>query len=66
VDASPPNWRHEPDTALPCAVTVALFMLSADWRMQDGFEDNIQRLTTGLETGQVLTARAPAPHAGHP
>jgi hypothetical protein len=47
-------------------VTVALFMLSADWRMQDGFEDNIQRLTTGPETGQVLTARAPAPHAGHP
>ena len=43
-----------------------LFMLAADWRMQDGFEDNIRRLTTGPETGQVLTARAPAGHAGHP
>jgi hypothetical protein len=41
-------------------------MLAADWRMQDGFEDNIERLTTGPETGQVLTARAPAAHAGHP
>jgi len=38
-----------------------LFMLSADWRMQDGFEDNIQRLTTGPKTGQVLTAPAPTP-----
>jgi sugar lactone lactonase YvrE len=43
-----------------------LFMLAADWRMQDGFEDNINRLITGPETGQVLTARAPAAHAGHP
>src|SRR6266545_3474721 len=43
-----------------------LFMLAAEWRMQDGFEDNVERLTTGPETGQVLTARAPRPHAGHP
>jgi sugar lactone lactonase YvrE len=43
-----------------------LFMLAADWRMRGGFEDNIKRLTTGPETGQVLTARAPAAHAGHP
>ena len=43
-----------------------LFVLAADWRMPDGFEDNIKRLTTGPETGQVLTARAPAAHAGHP
>jgi sugar lactone lactonase YvrE len=43
-----------------------LFMLAADWRRQDGFEDNIERLLTGPETGQVRTARAPAPHAGHP
>jgi sugar lactone lactonase YvrE len=43
-----------------------LFMLAADWRMQDSFEDNIKRLMTGPETGQVLTARAPAAHAGHP
>jgi sugar lactone lactonase YvrE len=43
-----------------------LFMLSADWRMQDGFEDNIERLLTGPPTGQVNVARAPAAHAGHP
>ncbi|MGH3660080.1 MAG: SMP-30/gluconolactonase/LRE family protein, partial [Micromonosporaceae bacterium] len=43
-----------------------LFMLSADWRMQDGFEDNIERLLTGPPTGQVTIVRAPAAHAGHP
>jgi sugar lactone lactonase YvrE len=43
-----------------------LFVLAADWRLQDGFEDNIRRLTTGPETGQVVTARAPAARAGHP
>lgn len=43
-----------------------LFMLSADWRNQDGFEDNIDRLLTGPETGKVSTARAPAAHAGRP
>jgi hypothetical protein len=34
--------------------------------MQDGFEDNITRLTTGPATGQVRTAGAPAAHTGHP
>jgi sugar lactone lactonase YvrE len=43
-----------------------LFVLAADWRMQGGFEDNIKRLTTGPETGQVVTTRAPAAHAGRP
>ena len=33
-----------------------LFMLVADWRMSDGFEDNITRLTEGPPTGQLLTA----------
>ena len=37
-----------------------LFMLAADWRMEEGFEDNIARLTQGPRTGQVLTAPAPA------
>ena len=37
-----------------------LFMLVADWRMGDGFEDNLERLPTGPATGQVRTARAPA------
>ena len=42
-----------------------LFMLTADWRMSEGFEDNIARLTSS-RTGSVLTARAPAPAAGWP
>jgi hypothetical protein len=43
-----------------------LFMLVADWRIADSPDDNITRLTTGQRTGQVLTAWAPAPHAGWP
>jgi sugar lactone lactonase YvrE len=43
-----------------------LFMLLADWRPGDGFEDNIRRLTSGPRTGRILTAPAPAPRAGWP
>src|SRR5262245_33920844 len=43
-----------------------LFMLTADWRMSEGFADNIARLTSGPRTGRVLTAPAPAPGAGWP
>jgi len=43
-----------------------LFMLAADWRMNAGFEDNIERLLHGPETGRVLVGHAPAPHAGRP
>jgi sugar lactone lactonase YvrE len=43
-----------------------LFMLVADWRVQDSPADNIARLTTGPRTGQVLTATAPARRAGWP
>jgi sugar lactone lactonase YvrE len=43
-----------------------LFMLAADWRMSEGFEENIARLTQGPRTGQVLTAPAPAAGAGWP
>ena len=43
-----------------------LFMLAADWRMSEGFEENIARLTQGPRTGQVLTAPAPAPGVGRP
>jgi sugar lactone lactonase YvrE len=43
-----------------------LFMLTADWRMDEGFEDNIARLTTGPRTGRLLTAPAPAAGAGYP
>jgi sugar lactone lactonase YvrE len=43
-----------------------LFMLAADWRMTEGFEENIARLTQGPRTGQLLTAPAPAPGVGRP
>jgi sugar lactone lactonase YvrE len=43
-----------------------LFMLVADWHLQEGFEDNIHRLTTGPRTGMILTATVPAPHVGWP
>jgi sugar lactone lactonase YvrE len=43
-----------------------LFMLTADWRMNESFEDNIARLTTGPRTGRLLTAPAPAPGIGWP
>ena len=43
-----------------------LFMLVADWRMSEGFEDNITRLTEGPPTGQLLTVPAPAPGVGWP
>jgi sugar lactone lactonase YvrE len=43
-----------------------LFMLCADWRMDEGFEANIARLTEGPRTGRLLTARAPAPGVGRP
>jgi sugar lactone lactonase YvrE len=42
-----------------------LFMLAADWHMQESFEDNIARLTAS-RTGKLLTAPAPAPGAGWP
>jgi sugar lactone lactonase YvrE len=43
-----------------------LFMLAADWHMEDDFADNIRRLTEGPRTGRLLTAPAPAPRAGWP
>jgi hypothetical protein len=48
------------------AVGRTLFVLAADRHVQEDFEENIERLLTGPETGQVLTARAPAAHAGRP
>ena len=43
-----------------------LFMLAADWRMSEGFAENIARLTDGPRTGQVLTTTAPAAGVGWP
>jgi sugar lactone lactonase YvrE len=37
-----------------------LFMVATEWK---GAEEN---MTDGLRTGQILTVRAPAPHAGRP
>jgi sugar lactone lactonase YvrE len=43
-----------------------LFMLTADWRTNEGFDGNIARLTQGPRTGQVLTAPAFSPGVGWP
>jgi sugar lactone lactonase YvrE len=43
-----------------------LFIMAADWHMGEDPADNMARLTTGPRTGQVLSAPAPAPHAGCP
>jgi sugar lactone lactonase YvrE len=43
-----------------------LFMPTADWRMSEGFEENIARLTRGPRTGRIMTAPAPAAAAGWP
>jgi sugar lactone lactonase YvrE len=58
---------------LPCFASMlggqdrkTLFMLAADWRMEDTPADNITRLTEGPRTGQLFIAPAPAPGAGWP
>ena len=43
-----------------------LFMLTADWHMDEDFMDNLERLTTGPRTGQVLTTTVSVPSAGWP
>jgi sugar lactone lactonase YvrE len=43
-----------------------LFMLTADWRIDESFDLNIARLTRGPRTGRLLTAPAPAPGGGWP
>jgi sugar lactone lactonase YvrE len=43
-----------------------LFMLTADWHMDEDFMDNLNRLTTGPRTGQVLTTNVSVPAAGYP
>jgi len=42
-----------------------LYLLTADWHMQEPFDTNLDRLLN-TKTGQLLTATAPAPKAGHP
>ncbi|MGW6502818.1 SMP-30/gluconolactonase/LRE family protein [Nonomuraea angiospora] len=43
-----------------------LFVLTAEWRASDGVTDNLQRLTTGPRTGQILTLSVSVPGAGRP
>ncbi|MGV9378132.1 SMP-30/gluconolactonase/LRE family protein [Nonomuraea sp. NPDC003707] len=43
-----------------------LFVLTAEWRQSDGVTDNLQRLTTGPRTGQLLTFSVSVPGAGRP
>jgi sugar lactone lactonase YvrE len=43
-----------------------LFIMTAEWRMADGITDNLERLTAGPRTGQVLTLPVPVPGAGRP
>jgi sugar lactone lactonase YvrE len=43
-----------------------LFMLTADWHMNEDFMDNLDRLTTGPRTGQVLITTVSVPSAGWP
>ena len=44
----------------------ALFMLSADWHMDEDFTDNLKRLTEGTRTGQLHTTTVAVPSAGWP
>ena len=41
-------------------------MLTADWHMNEDFMDNLERLTTGPRTGQLLSATVSVPSAGWP
>ena len=43
-----------------------LFMLTADWHMNEGFANNLNRLTTGPRTGRLMTAPVSVPGAGWP
>jgi sugar lactone lactonase YvrE len=43
-----------------------LFMLTADWHMDEDFMDNLNRLTAGPHTGHVLTITVSVPSAGWP
>jgi sugar lactone lactonase YvrE len=65
--------RERVHVGMPCFACMlggedrqTLFMLAADWRMTDSFDDNIARLTQGPRTGQLLTAPAPTPGVGWP
>jgi sugar lactone lactonase YvrE len=43
-----------------------LFIMTAEWRMADAVTDNLQRLTDGPRTGEILTLRVSVPGTGRP
>jgi sugar lactone lactonase YvrE len=63
---------HVEHDGMPFACTLGgpdgrtLFILAADWHMNEDPADNIARLTSGTRTGRVLVAQAPAAGAGWP
>jgi sugar lactone lactonase YvrE len=43
-----------------------LFILTAEWRPADHYTTNLERLTHGPRTGEILTLPVPVPGAGRP
>ena len=43
-----------------------LFIMTAEWRAADGHVANLDRLTNGPRTGEILTLRVSVPGAGRP
>ena len=43
-----------------------LYILTAEWHMADGAPANLERLTKGPRTGQILALPVPVPGAGCP
>ena len=43
-----------------------LFIMTAEWRAADGHVANLDRLTNGPRTGEILTLQVSVPGAGRP
>jgi len=43
-----------------------LFICTAEWRMADNHVVNLERLTSGRRTGEILALRVDVPGAGRP
>ena len=43
-----------------------LFIMTAEWRAADGIAANLERLTSGPRTGEILTQPVSVPGAGRP
>jgi sugar lactone lactonase YvrE len=43
-----------------------LFILTAEWRQADSIPDNLQRLTNGPRTGEILALPVSVPGTGRP